>query len=386
MRGLSKAAIMAICATLLSGCSIDNIRPDLNLAGGLRIVPSYALNGEEGDTSGEDTSSGGDDSLLPPGTVVVPEEDKLEPVATAFVNANDYTAYLRTVYNEIITLIAKLPSEAQNNIYFKMYHSGYSVDFAGNMSKNSPYTQSMIGPSVKDVRGTVLQQAAVESLFPYNDNAKLIGQQAQTMISNVDKLIEEYGGDETYTSLGYADLGEDVIAKVMAAHPTLTLNQLKQTYSDLSAFNEETTSITSSQFDKLVNYLPQSYIRIAKNGVNTSAIALGVTSYKGAYTPRVSQSAIGAFFTNYNQCPNNSSEYAISKKYSDDYSMAMVHQDGYNRTVVYLGVGQDKTLKDVLGSQYASIKSKIDAIKYVTDTQGYSFEVGVVSAGTQGVS
>lgn len=383
MRGLSKVATMAICATLLSGCSIDNIRPDLNLAGGLRIVPSYALNGEEGDTS----SGGSDgDSLLPPGTVVVPEEDKLEPVSKAFVNANDYTAYLRTVYNEIITLIAKLPSEAQNNIYFKMYHSGYSADFAGNVSKNSPYTQSMIGPSVKDVRGTVLQQAAIESLFPYNDNAKLIGQQAQTMIPIMDKLIEEYGGNETYTSLGYADLDDDILAKVMAAHPTLTLNQLKQTYSDLSALNEETTSITSSQFDKLVNYLPQSYIRIAKNGVSTSAIALGVTSYKGAYTPRVNQSTVGAFFTNYNQSPNNSSEYTISKKYSDDYALAMVHQDGYNRTVVYLGVGQDKTLKDVLGSQYASIKSKIDAIKYVTDTQGYSFKVGVVSAGTQGVS
>lgn len=361
--------VTALCsAYLLSGCSmyrLDSIRPEVNGERAMVVDPDIL----EESIGGSLSSDLGSDNTEPPPNIpdmdysditegVVPGEGLYAPdgyttetLPSAVLSSTSYSRYLSTfVVKEIESACAELEASPWGDLYFHVMHAGYNPIGATDslvMEPGAPYDYKNI--STGSIGGFAISE------FAYNYLVSLDGNNARVTSARNQLLnkINQSGLDVKTNWLSGSSSGrltKEICA--MWGNPRLSAESSIQKYLQ---------SVRASAIGTIPNLSLS--IQTVQHGSSKTSVVLNVVPRDGSkYQDNVSGTALSRIFTSCNQYSDHRPTRTFDELVVDDNCMLWCDIDGWSKTIVVLGCENGKTLQELLGNKYHSVKSIFDSI------------------------
>lgn len=375
-------------ALVLSGCTyaqLDGMRPEVNNGQAMVVLPEQYggindLEAEDGTSNpaggtggGLDGGGAGGDSGG--GGTVVNNPSSFAPLPYNVVAAGSYSAYLDSqVYQPISEILAGLPNNASNHLYFRVFHSGYDpvTEDATLICRASVYDSKQIG-SVNYIAGTAFPMFTYKWLALRTDlNPNVVSSARSNWLSRINSSnvtpqttwLDAAGSPDVPTTLvqmwGNERLGADTLA-----------DYLQLVRSDV------------------IGVIPNISFKLQLNAASKTTVTINSTAAISStrYSDRMAKTDVDRLFGYYNQYSDRRAITVEFYEY-DDYSAVFSYIDGYSKTIVALGCQEGYSFDDLLGAQKDVILGKIgDTLNYTqwTDVQAFVENAVVLQSGVRGM-
>lgn len=344
MKPLARLSLSLLCISVLCGCSLDNVRPDINRLDAMRTSPPTIK--YEGDEESSDADSDTSTDNPTGGT------GSTGGGSVSFVNGSAYNSSMRTSVDAIKELIASLPSDKQLSIYFTCISQGSTIDpDTGEIVNATTYNGGFSNGIYDTFYGNSLSQAIYDTLIGYDNNRVGLKALALQMKSEVEKALD----DSTQPH-------SELVEYVTKANPTKSLEDMLKIYDN---FLSENFDPVSANVSTIRSFLPSYTMSMPISAAGSGNILITTRPDVGIDQPYITRDTIDKFFNIYNNGSIN-----IETRQKDDKQITGVYIDKYNKAMFYLGVTGDTTLKDVFGDKYSELLTCIDDIKFPNVTSG----------------
>lgn len=354
---LSLGVCLLISAT--TGCSVatlDQVRPEVNSLQGMVLVPGgiESINnlasdngtGQE-DSSGSGIVSGGTGAGSDTGGTVVGNSTKFAALPYNVVCARDYSTYLdKYVYLPISQKLDQLYGDASNNLYFRVFHTGYDSysEDPNSIVRAAPYDSRRVG-TLSDLAGTGVSDFALSWLIDLHGNRKGVSAAKNNWLNKIDKsaLVPQSTWVQAST-----DSAVDKLLLQLWGNPRLGADTLQD--------------YLGSVRRSVIGTVP--HIKLNLRSSATSSVYITLTDPNPSdirYTDHISKESTDRLFGYYNQYPDRNAS-PIEFCVEDDYTMLYAYVDGYSKTIVLLNAAPGYTLDQLLGEHRAFIASKISSM------------------------
>lgn len=373
----------------VSGCtptSLDSIRPEINLDRRMVIFPENMpgfseLEEDDGSSSYEPPSSGiggggsmGDDGGG--GASVVENASTYAELPYSVVCARDYGTYLQNqIYTPIMDALSKLDDTSRNQLYFRVFHSGYNLysENPNQIVKASAFDNKSIG-NVSYIGGTVFQNLAVDWLSTLYDNSASIQHRRSNWLSQLDNL--DLDGDTTWLEASTNSSG------LPAGLLMLWGNQRV----GAETFDEYRAAVKQSVIGTMFNV--SLTLKTAANSYSSIILNPSSGLSGSRFVDRMAKSSVDRLFGYYNQYETRS---ATATEFSmvDDHAAVFAFIDGYSKTIIAIGTGPDTTLPEILGDQYSIVTETVTSAKNNTewsDISQYVENAEILQDGVRGLN
>lgn len=363
-RTVSAVLVSTFILGSVSGCSessLASVRPEVNNYRGMIVLPELFsdniidIEEDDGTNSGEDESSPGiggstDGNDGSSGGTVIGDATYFDPLPYNAMAAPDYIKYLdEQIYQPIRDILSELDSNAQQSIYFRVFHSGYTTvaDDTTAIQQASIYDNKMIG-SGTNLYGTVFPNLAYNWLgnaVTNEDNNTRIKKARENVFSVVNR------SNVATTATWLAASSSDAFG-----YNTSILQMWGN-----ERFGAETLQAYLDNVRKyVVGTIPNISLKIYRAGGSTTSVTLNNTNDMDGprYIDHMSKVNVDRLFGTYNQYKNRET-VELDMTYADDYGILFSYIDGYSKTIVALCCFDGTTLEEVLGDSMEQISSLI---------------------------
>lgn len=371
MAKLSKLVALLLATMLfLSGCSADILRPDLFHDSDMRAWPEWADDTEDSDggeskvrpgpevavwPGGNSGSSGSHHdpnySYDPPKTA--DDVNNFAGMPSDTMQCSDYWEYLSerpiTYLQEILD---KLPEETRKDIYLRVGHTGYDIEGDlekdGRIRRRNGQSLTLYGSNITSARlvgGDVLLGFADNWVGGLADNADYVTLQVQKAQNEISNVAREGDWDQKWMGLSDAPIPQ--VYKNMMGRDDETRNWTLRQYYD---------AIASDPQHNIPNFSLQ--MRAGDSGTDSMVFNATGASILDPFQSGVTLDTVDKVFRVQNQYITRDRS-PVDVFDAKDSSMIRYYIDGYNKTVIFLGCADGKSLKDLLGDKYSEVESII---------------------------
>lgn len=346
-----------LISVLISGCSLDEVRPDINVEGNVRLIlPSDLEEKKENTEDTEDSGVGGGGPTTPSGT-------------SSFVDGKQYGAYIVKQYDSIHSAITSnaVDDSALDNIYFGIYYSGMTDVGDGRLEPASSFSK-MHKSSGDTVSGIAFAQTMLNLSKHSVSSSYHLSSQGKRMLDVIEELLgksenpdNQITGSDTYESLcrkveeSNLKLGKDLdcLLSAMRLEPSKMLTTYRSAY--------------QSVHRGLVNDAKTLMYLFPSLSVDVPVSKVQQKSYQ-IFNDRDGNTPIGSVTSFFNSDVSPDINYTGVVR--DDNSIMKVAVDANYSLVVYLGCTGGTSLKNLL-DDYSSVMSKVLAIAAPNQISGF---------------
>ena len=350
LEGIRSKSTKALCgvltaASLLTGCSyttLDTIRPEVNKANGLVVIPSSVLSSTESLQADDGVVVRNDGNIInvpttPPSSGMTDEEDVVfGSLPAQGLSASSYKDYLRDhVVSKISACISACPDIDKRDIYFRVLHTGYDpvgTESSSTIKPAASYVYQDVG-SVSAIGGTLISEFAMDyfSSLPVNDGR---------IASERERAISYLRSVEGGSSLNWENSKGVVkdVYRIMWGNKRLRAE-------------ESLNSYISCVERSAIGTIPNLSMKVRTNdyGGTTTAVLNDVNYLMTRYEDKVSKLALSKMFTEFNQYEDRIATRTFHVNDDDENCMLFAYVDGYTKTLIVIGCESGKKLSDILG-------------------------------------
>lgn len=375
-----KVLSLALCAaviTSMTGCAAieqsrpfiklaDKLRPDLNLDGDLRLFAGLDDVGDDDVQPGmevavwpssnyhnNDYNYASSQQIVDPQNFKAPVED--------FISASDYSVYLeKQVYDKIMEIVGELDEETQAKLYVRVSHVGYD-------KVTDTTAKKVIGCQLVHEGSAVSSSGAVagQSLIVFAN--RWLGCLSQ----NASYLEQNQSSALNYLApfLGVDNAGAELTPEALEGteFPASYLAMMVRTGAGIENLGQYASAIENYPYKNIPNF--KMYYRTDATSA-TKTITFNKIK-NGECQFGVDRETVNRLFdVSYNQYldrryTGDDSGY-IDTMFYDDYGYVRCYIDGYNKTIVYVGMyadaDSDETLAGLLGYEEGDSDSNFHKI------------------------
>lgn len=342
-----------LISVLMSGCSLDGVRPDINVDGNVRLIlPSDLVEKKE------DTGGGGG-LTTPSGT-------------SSFIDGKRYSTYIASQYDDIYSMItaSAVDGSALDNIYFGIYYSGMTDAGDGRLEPASSFSR-MHRSGGSTVSGIAFAQTmlnlskhSISSSYDLSSQGKRVLDVIEELLGKSTNSNNQITGSDTYDSLcrkieeSNIKLGKDLdyLLSVMRLEPSKMLTTYRSAYRSVHKGLVNDANILKALLPGLSVDVP------ASKSYNKS---YQIFDERDGCTPTDS---VTLFFNS-----DVSPDINYTGTIKDSNSIMKVAVDTNYSLVVYLGCTGGTNLKDILDN-HSSIINKVSAIVAPNQISGFDKE------------
>lgn len=371
LRGMRLLSSLLVLCVLLSGCSMDIMRPDLFHDADMMAYPSWI----DGTGSSDEGSDG--EEMVKPGTAVevwpngspsnkeyeykpstsTDNTDDFAAITADTIQCRDYVTYLQEhVYADLKEIINVLPADTRSNLYLRVGHTGYSIDANGQLRRDSGWQESLVGSSVQSERvvgGDTLMLLATDWLGSLPGNSDHV------------KLQVERAQQEITKSVSADAMSKDFHAMQDAGLPQIYRNLMGRDGADFKTLQEYYDAIATDPYHNIPNFS----LQIRTGEATTDTVIFNKTSPSVAtpYTPGASFDTVDKMFRIQNQYSTRE-RTPVDECKQDESSLCRYYLDGYNKTVIFIGCTDGEDLIDTVGEDtYRKMLSVVSNAYSCTD-------------------